>query len=247
MLSASRPSRDAGVGASSSRRPNTSVSPNTLAVSASVSGVAKWKTPCGRASDGVHAVAELVRERQHVAAARRVVEHHVRRGARDGVGAERAAALARAHRGVDPLLVEERARARGELGREALEGVEHHVLGARPRDRLVLVGHGGHAVVVREPVDAEQPRLEPVPAARQLVAPADRLDQRRDGLVGRLVGEVAAREPVRVGAQPVVDHLLRQQRVEHEAAHAQARAAGRPVTASAVARRSSRSGGEEAR
>ena len=32
MLSASSPSRDAGVGASSSRRPNTNVSPNTLAV-----------------------------------------------------------------------------------------------------------------------------------------------------------------------------------------------------------------------
>ena len=32
MLSASSPSREAGVGDSSSRRPNTSVSPNTLAV-----------------------------------------------------------------------------------------------------------------------------------------------------------------------------------------------------------------------
>jgi hypothetical protein len=50
MLSASSPSLDAGVGASSSRRPNTSVSPNTLAVSARVSGVEKWNTPWGRAS-----------------------------------------------------------------------------------------------------------------------------------------------------------------------------------------------------
>ena len=44
----------------------------------------------------VHAVAELVRERQHVAAARRVVEQHVGMNGRDGVGAEGAAALAAA-------------------------------------------------------------------------------------------------------------------------------------------------------
>ena len=43
--SASSDSRDSGVSARSSRRPNTIVSPNTLAVSASVSGVAMWKMP----------------------------------------------------------------------------------------------------------------------------------------------------------------------------------------------------------
>ena len=40
--SASSDSRDSGVSARSSRRPKTIVSPNTLAVSASVSGVAMW-------------------------------------------------------------------------------------------------------------------------------------------------------------------------------------------------------------
>ena len=40
--SASSDSFDSGVSACSSRRPNTIVSPNTLAVSASVSGVAMW-------------------------------------------------------------------------------------------------------------------------------------------------------------------------------------------------------------
>ena len=43
--SASSARRDSGVEVCSSRRPNTSVSPNTLAVSAMVSGVAMWKTP----------------------------------------------------------------------------------------------------------------------------------------------------------------------------------------------------------
>ena len=43
-----------------------------------------------------------------------------------------------------------------------------------------------------------------------------------DRLVGRLVGEVAALQPVRVAAQPVVDHLVGEQRVEDEPAGAQA-------------------------
>ena len=68
IVSASSDSRDSGVAACSSRRPKTIVSPNTLAVSASVSGVAKWKMPWLAAERGVHAVAELVRQRQHVAA-----------------------------------------------------------------------------------------------------------------------------------------------------------------------------------
>ena len=67
--SASSASRDSGVSACSSRRPKTIVSPNTLAVSASVSGVAMWKMPWRAAERRVDAVAELVRERQHVAAA----------------------------------------------------------------------------------------------------------------------------------------------------------------------------------
>ena len=71
MFSASSASRDSGVGASSSSRPKTSVSPNTDAVSASVSGVRCSKTPARARERGVDAVAELVGERQHVAAAAR--------------------------------------------------------------------------------------------------------------------------------------------------------------------------------
>jgi hypothetical protein len=50
MFSARSDSRLAGVSAASSRRRKTSVSPNTLAVSASVSGVCCSKTPRGWAS-----------------------------------------------------------------------------------------------------------------------------------------------------------------------------------------------------
>ena len=64
---------------------------------------------------GVDAVAELVGERQHVAPAGRPVEQHVRVVRRHRVGAERARALAGAHRRVDPVLVEEAAHDVGEI------------------------------------------------------------------------------------------------------------------------------------
>ena len=50
MLSASSERRDSALPASASSRPNTIVSPNTDAVSASVSGVPWWKMPCRAAS-----------------------------------------------------------------------------------------------------------------------------------------------------------------------------------------------------
>ena len=52
---------------------------------------------------GVQAVAHLVGEDEHVAALGRVVEHEVGVLARDGVRGERAAALGRPRRGVDPV------------------------------------------------------------------------------------------------------------------------------------------------
>ena len=55
----------------------------------------------------------------------------------------------------------------------------------------------------------------------QLVARLDRGDERRDRLVAGLVVEVARREPVGVGAQPVVGRLVDEQRVEDERARAQ--------------------------
>ena len=58
------------------------------------------------------------------------------------------------------------------------------------------------------------------PAPGELVAPDDRLDQRRNRLVRGLVGEVARGEPVVVGAQPVPGRLVGKQ-VEDERARAQ--------------------------
>ena len=89
-------------------------------------------------------------------------------------------------------------------------------------DGGLLVGHRGHAVVVGQPVEAEQLGLEAVPAPRQVVVGAHGLEQRLDRLVAGLVGEVAAGQPARERAQAVVDRLVEQQRVEDVGARAQA-------------------------
>ena len=151
-------------------------SPKIDAVSASVSGVVKWKMPCGRASAAYAPVAELVRHRQHVVGPRRVVEHHVRMGGGHGVRAERAAALAGAGRAVHVAAREELGRGVAELRGEGAVAVEHDLLGLSVRDAVVAVGHRRHAVVVRKAVEAEEARLEPVPAARQVVAALHGLD-----------------------------------------------------------------------
>ena len=189
----------------------------------------------------VDAVAELVGHRQHVAGARGVVEHHVGVARGHRVGAERAAALAGRRRGVDVVAGEELGRRVAELARELVVALEHELAGVGVADRLLDLGDRRHPVVVGEPVEPEQLRLQPVPAAGDLVAADDRLDQRLDRLVGGLVGEVAGGEPVRVGAQPVLRRLVLDQRVEDEAARPQA-GVERRVTASAVVARSSRSG-----
>ena len=140
---------------------------------------------------GVQPVAELVGHRQHVAAPGGEVEHHVGVHARHRVGAERAAALVRAHRRVDPVLVEEPPGDRAGLGGERLVGVEHELAGLAVGEGDLLGQHRRRAVVVGDLLDAEQLRLQPVPALRDVEAPADRLDQRHHRLVGGLVGEVA--------------------------------------------------------
>jgi hypothetical protein len=138
----------------------------------------------------VHAVAELVREREDVATPRRVVQQHVRVLARHGVGAERAAALAGAHGRVDEFAGEELPRGVAEVGGEVVVAREDELARVVPLHGLLVLAHGRHAVVVLQAVDPEQLRLQAVPAAGQLVAVADRLDERLHRLVARLVREV---------------------------------------------------------
>ena len=167
------------------------------------------------------AVAELMRQRGHVAAPVGPVEHHIGMDRGDRRGAEGAAALARPRRDVDPAIEEppgDLAHPRG----DGIERLEHDLAALAPADLLLVGADDGHPVVVGEPLDPEQLRLRPVPAARQLAPRPHGFDQRLDRFVGCLVREVAGREPVRVIAQPVHRRLLLKQRVEGVGAGAQA-------------------------
>ena len=187
-----------------------------------MSGVCCSSGPRGRRQGGVQPVAELVGQHEHVAPAAGVVEHQVRVHARRRVRAERAAALVRADGRVDPALVEEPLGQLAEDRRELVEGAQDELGRVGPVDVDLLVGDRRHAVVVGEPVEAEQVGLQAVPAPRQVVVVAHRRQQRLDRLVAGLVGEVAAGQPVRVGAQAIVDGLVEQQGVEDIRARAQA-------------------------
>ena len=160
-------------------------------------------------------VAELVGQREHVPAASGVVEQHVREHRRRGGGAERSPALPRPHGGVHVALGEEPARQPSQLRREGRVAVEHDLPRLGVAVAHLVLGHGRHAVVVGQPLHAEQPGLQPVPGASDLVAATDRFDEGVDGLVAGFVGEVAGRQPVGVAAQAVVDRLVGEQRVEH--------------------------------
>ena len=118
------------VSASSDRK--VSISPNTLAVSASVSGVGAISAPVGRRQHLVHAVAKLMRERHHVARLAQVVEQHIGVRGRHGRMRECARRLARPHRRVDPVALEEALGDRRHLRRERAIGGEHGRFALRP-------------------------------------------------------------------------------------------------------------------
>ena len=160
-------------------------------------------------------VPELVREREHVTATRRPVEQQIRMMRRHRVGAERSGSLARSCRCVDPRIVEEVAGVVGELRRERRVRVEHEVFGLVPTDLALHPADRGHAVVVGQAVEAEELRLQRVPALRDRVPALHRRDECLDRLVARLVRQVPARDPRPEMPQAVVDRLVGEQRVEH--------------------------------
>ena len=187
-------------------------------------------------------MAKFVRQRHHVAARRGPVQHHVGVDAWHGVGAEGAAALAWAGRSVDPALIEEARREVAKLGREVAVGVKHDLFALIPADRRVVFCDRGGAVVISDPLQPEQLRLQPVPAPWQLVRTFDRFDQRLDRLIAGLVRKVAAREPCWVAAQPVFCRFVLKQRVEEVRACSQPRLQrpryrGRSVTPDVALRR----------
>ncbi len=207
---------DAGVGAASSRRPKVSASPNTEAVSARVSGVCWWKMPCSRGERRVDAVAELVREREHVAAAAGVVEQHVRVDRRHGVRAEGAAALARAGaaRRSSPRRRSVRRASPGGARRSCRRPSPCRSPPAsrrgRPRSRRAPSGRSRRACRCR----AARPSACTSGGRGRSGCGRRRSGPRRTRRWPRWRG--CGGEPVRVVAQAVVDRLVGEQRVEDE-------------------------------
>ena len=157
----------------------------------------------------MHAVAELMRERHHVARLALIVEQHVRVRRRHGRMRERAGLLARPRRRIDPVAREEILGDLRHARRERPIGAEHRVLRLAPADRArVDLRQRRVAVPVRQALLAEPLRLQRVIAMRQpRIGVAHRRDQRLDHLRLDAVGQMP-----RVGdvleAAPAVGNLL---------------------------------------
>ena len=161
------------------------------------------------------AVAELVRERHHVARPPLVVHQHVRVHARHRRVAERAGVLARAQGGIDPAPREEAVDDLGERRREPAIGLQHDHLGVVPGHALVAVfGNRRIAIPVLQALQAKPARLERVIAMRQArIGRPDRGDQGVDHLVLDLIGEVARGDRARELAPAILQLLVLGQRV----------------------------------
>ena len=127
------------------------------------------------------------------------------------------------HRGVDPAVVEESLDSRSRLAREIAVRLGDDAARLLPGRLRRVVGDRREAVVVLELVEPEELRLEAVVPLWHVVARGGGVDERLHGGVGRLVREVARRDPGRVAAEPVVDPLVHEDRVEDRRAGAKAR------------------------
>ena len=125
------------------------------------------------------------------------------------------APLARQHRRVDPALHKEPLGNGGHLRREGGKGREHDLAALVPADlSLLAAGHRRVAVVVEQLVHAKQLPLAGIVAVGDIVPRGDRGHQGVHGAVLEFVGQVAGSDPGWIAPQPVVDHLLRRERVE---------------------------------
>ena len=158
----------------SSNERKVSISPNTEAVSASVSGVDAISGPRAPASTTMHAVAELVGKRHHVARLAHIVEQNVgmhRRHRRVGERAGRLAGLTGRRSSCG-----RRVRAISAISGEALVGRQHGVLGVF--HSIVACGVSGGARC--DPSGSSTPCRASAPSSHSSGATgADRLRERR--------------------------------------------------------------------
>ncbi len=162
----------------------------------------------------VHAVAELVGQRHHIARPPLVVQQHVRMHRRHRARAEGAAPLARLDRGIDPAPLEEPPGDLGQARVEAGVGAQHRVTRLGPRIVPIGRGEGRVAIVIEQRIQPQQPSLQPVVARHDVVAGGHGLDQSLHGAVVHFVAEVARADPRGIVTQPVIRRLVGQDGVE---------------------------------
>ncbi len=164
----------------------------------------------------VQTVAELVGEREDRTPVAGEVHEDVRVHARNGGRAESARPLVVAHRSVDPALGEEPLGDVPRLLREVRVRLDDDVARLVPGDLARILADRSEAVVVRDPVEPDELRLQRVVALHDAVAGDGRIDQRLHGLVRRVVSQVPGRDPGRIATQAVVDPFVDEDRVEDE-------------------------------
>ena len=224
ILPASRLSRRRGSSSSARRRLNVSASPKTDAVSAVVSGVFALKSPSGCArypwSPCPSSCASVSTER------RSPVKFMNTYGCTSGTFvAQKAPGRFPSRGGASiQLSLKNCSTMSPGLGGEVRERAQDDLRRLVPPDLGRVVRERGHAVVEGEPLEPEQLRLQRVVALDDLVATDDGVDERLHRLVGRVVREVARRDPGRVAAQPVVDRAVDGDGVEDERARPEPRA-----------------------
>ena len=158
----------------------------------------------------MHAVAELMGERHHVARLALIVHQHIGMRRRRGRMRERARRLAGPHRRIDPAIGEEPLGDAGHLRREAAIGRQHHVLAPRGQAMLPVAANGSGALRSQcgELLLFEPAGLEPVIAVRQLrIGRANRTHQRIDHLALDAVVQMARIRDV-LEAAPAIGNLL---------------------------------------
>ncbi len=171
--------------------------------------------PLPRGQNLMHPVPQFMGQGHHVAGAALVVQQQIgmrRRHGRMGEGARR---LARAHRRVDPGVVEEALADIGHLRRECGIGAEDRLAGLVPVDAaFVDIGQRRVAIPVIQPVGAEPFRLQRIIAMRQVRTGRPHCRGKSvHHLVLDEIGQVSRRIRPREFAPAVLDMLVLGKRV----------------------------------
>ncbi len=135
-------------------------------------------------------MSQLVGQRRHIVDLAIVVDQHPGGQLREHAIAVRAAHLARAHFGIQVLLVDDAHGVIGQRRRESAVGVVHHPHGLIEGVGLLGLGERRVDIVAAQPVHAQRVGLEAEIALEEIDVLTNYLEQGLDHLVGHIVIQV---------------------------------------------------------